>query len=156
MSRGIGHAAAGLTGIHLSCVLPPLAALLQKDAEVQALRQELHEVQAEVAEAASLTTAQVQEQIHQLIAEREAWIEEVTAQRAEATGAFRGGLECWMCRMDGQRRSGWPAGQHCMLSMQGECVASPRRSLANDMPACGALSSCSRAGGVPCAGAALH
>lgn len=68
---------------------PTLVALLQKDAEVRALRQELDEVQAEVAEAATLTTAHAQEQIHQLIAEREAWIEEVTAQRAEATGALR-------------------------------------------------------------------
>lgn len=114
--------AAGQSGIHLSCVLPPLAALPQKDAEVQALRQELHEVQAEVAEAASLTTAQAQEQIHQLIAEREAWIEDVTAQRAEATGALWGGAACWMCRMDGRRRSRWPAGQQCMLSIWGECV----------------------------------
>lgn len=111
--------AAGQSGIHLLCVLPPLAALPQKDAEVQALRQELHEVQAEVAEAASLTTAQAQEQIHQLIAEREAWIEDVTAQRAEATGALWGGAACWM---DGRRRSGWPAGQQFMLSIWGECV----------------------------------
>lgn len=64
--------------------------LPQKDAEVRALRQELEEAQSDVAEAATLTTAHAQEQIHQLIAEREAWIEEVTAQRAEATGA----LEC--------------------------------------------------------------
>ncbi|PRW34071.1 phragmoplast orienting kinesin 2 [Chlorella sorokiniana] len=62
--------------------------LAQKDEEVQVLRQELDEVQAEVAEAATLTTAQAQEQINQLIAEREAWIEEVTAQRAEATAAI--------------------------------------------------------------------
>lgn len=57
---------------------------------MRALRQELEEAQSDVAEAATLTTAHAQEQIHQLIAEREAWIEEVTAQRAEATGA----LEC--------------------------------------------------------------
>ena len=60
--------------------------LEQREGELAALRRQWDEAQGALAEAACSTTAQAQEQVDQLVAEREAWIEEMQSQRAEATG----------------------------------------------------------------------
>lgn len=57
---------------------------MQRDAELASLRRQVQELTAEAE--ASMASAQGDDQLSTLIAERESWIEEVQVQRAEATG----------------------------------------------------------------------
>ena len=89
------------------------------------LRGHFEAAQAEMADAAGATTVAAQEQINQLVAEREAWIEEVQAQRAEASGECRAqGADSMRGRCSRAVHAWQRAGPSCLLAA---CVCHPRR-----------------------------
>jgi exonuclease VII large subunit len=120
--------------------------LEQREGELAALRRQWDQAQGALAEAASTTTAQAQEQVDQLIAEREAWIEEMQSQRAEATGALGRSLS---------RRA--TRSVTADSSILGALPCRPVAAVLKRSPPCilPACSRCSRCGVFTCAGASL-